>query len=184
MNGSCSACPVRPTVTRFSSIASSSADWVFGVARLISSASRSCVNTGPCWNWKWRRPASSCEHDLRADDVRGHEVGGELDAGELQVQRIGKGLHQQRLAQPRHAFQQRVAGGEQAGEYAVHQVVVTDDAPLDLAPQRIEPLACEQEALLVVHGTLRVPGDCSRDGRSPWLRFRKYRRMNSLWRSG
>ena len=69
-------------------------------------------------------------HDLRADDVRGHEVGRELDARELQVQRVGQRLHQQRLAQARDAFEQHMAGREQAGEYAVDEVVMTDDAPL------------------------------------------------------
>ena len=36
-----------PSVTCFSSMHSSRADWVRGVARLISSANRMLVNTGP-----------------------------------------------------------------------------------------------------------------------------------------
>ena len=39
-------------VTRPSSITSSSADCVFGEARLISSASTMVANTGPSWNSK------------------------------------------------------------------------------------------------------------------------------------
>lgn len=38
------------TVTCDSAIASSSAAWVFGGVRLISSASSRCVKTGPGWN--------------------------------------------------------------------------------------------------------------------------------------
>ena len=40
------------TLTWRSSIASSRPDWVFGVARLISSASSTCVKIGPGWNTK------------------------------------------------------------------------------------------------------------------------------------
>ena len=42
-----------------SCIASKSADCVFGVARLISSARQICVNSGPFWNWNSRWPDSS-----------------------------------------------------------------------------------------------------------------------------
>ncbi len=42
--------PVRPRVTCRSSIASSSAAWVFGGVRLISSASSRLANTGPARN--------------------------------------------------------------------------------------------------------------------------------------
>ena len=46
-------------MTRCSCIASSSADCVFGVARLISSASTRLLKIGPCWNRKRRSPPSS-----------------------------------------------------------------------------------------------------------------------------
>ena len=46
-------------MTRCSCIASSSADWVFGVARLISSASTRLAKSGPGWNWNPRSPPSS-----------------------------------------------------------------------------------------------------------------------------
>ncbi len=45
---------MRSTVTWRSSIASSSADWVLGVARLISSVSRICDITGPGWYSNFR----------------------------------------------------------------------------------------------------------------------------------
>jgi hypothetical protein len=49
-NGSGRACVVPSTVTCSSSIASSRADWVFGGARLISSARTTFANTGPSRN--------------------------------------------------------------------------------------------------------------------------------------
>ena len=47
---------VPSAVTWRSSIASSSADWVRGAARLISSARRMLQNTGPGWNSNVSRP--------------------------------------------------------------------------------------------------------------------------------
>ena len=47
------------------------------------------------------------EHD-GADHVGGHEVGRELDARELEAERLGERAHEHRLAEARHAFEQRV----------------------------------------------------------------------------
>ncbi len=47
MKGDPTGCGSPSTVTRARSITSSSADCVFGVARLISSASTTFANTGP-----------------------------------------------------------------------------------------------------------------------------------------
>ncbi len=50
MNGCGSARRFESIVTAPSFIASSSADWVFGVARLISSARTMLAKIGPAWN--------------------------------------------------------------------------------------------------------------------------------------
>ena len=50
MNGSGSGWVTPSTVTWCSSIASSSADWVLGEARLISSPITTLANTPPGWN--------------------------------------------------------------------------------------------------------------------------------------
>ena len=42
--------------------------------------------------------------DVGADDVGRHQVGRELDAVEVEIDRVGQGPHQQRLAQARHAL--------------------------------------------------------------------------------
>ncbi len=75
-------------------------------------------------------------HHVRAQDVGRHQVGRELDAREVQVERLGQRAHQQRLAQARHAFQQAVPADEQAGEHAVDDVVVPDDHAADLLADR------------------------------------------------
>ena len=53
-NGDGTGCRTPSTVTVRSSITSSSADWVFGDARLISSAMTMLAKTGPGWNSKSR----------------------------------------------------------------------------------------------------------------------------------
>ena len=52
MNGRPTWCGTPSTVTCDSSITSSSADWVLGEARLISSASTMVWKIGPWWNSK------------------------------------------------------------------------------------------------------------------------------------
>ena len=49
----------------------------------------------------------------------------------------GQRAHQQRLAQPGHAFQQAMPADEQAGEHAVHDVVVPDDHAAELFENRL-----------------------------------------------
>ena len=108
------------------------ADWVLGVARLISSARQICVKIGPRWNSNSRSPVGRFHDHVRAQDVGRHQVGRELDPGELQVERLGQRADQERLAQPRHAFQQAMPADEQAGQHAVDDLVVADDHPADL----------------------------------------------------
>ena len=50
--------------------------------------------------------------DLGADDVARHQVGRELDAAEIERERLAERAHEQRLAESRHAFEQAVAAGE------------------------------------------------------------------------
>ena len=61
---------VPSTVTCRSPIASSSADWVFAGARLISSPRRICVNTGPGWNSKPRAGSRCMETPVTSDGMR------------------------------------------------------------------------------------------------------------------
>ena len=54
--------------------------------------------------------------DQRADDVGGQQIGGELNALEVGIGRGGERADAQGLGEPRHAFEQHVAVGEQANK--------------------------------------------------------------------
>ncbi len=85
-----------------------------------------CAKTGPLTNLQ--APAALIlVQDLGAGDVRRHEVRGELDALEVQVQDVGERLDEERLRQPRHAGDQAVAAGEQRDEHLLDDLVLPDD---------------------------------------------------------
>ena len=65
--------------------------------------------------------------DLRADDVGRKQVDGELDAGEMEVDRLGEDRDQQGLGQPGHALKQQVAAGEQGDQQPLDDHVLADD---------------------------------------------------------
>ena len=73
--------------------------------------------------------------DLRAGDVRRHEIGGELDARKLEVERLGHGLDHEGLREPGHAEQEGVAAREDGREDAVEHLLLADDAAADLSEQ-------------------------------------------------
>ncbi len=110
MNGRASSCDWTSTVTRRSCMHSSRPDCVLGEARLISSTSTTLAKTGPGRNSK--RVVAPVE-DLRADDVGRQQVGGALDARELEVERARDGARERRLADARQVLDQDVALGEQ-----------------------------------------------------------------------
>ncbi len=117
---------------------SSSADWTFAGARLISSASRKLPNTGPSSVSKRPRVRPV---DARADEVGGHEVGRELDAPEAAAEHGGERLDGERLGQPGHALEQHVAAGEQRDEQALEHRVLADDHALELVERLLEARA-------------------------------------------
>ena len=76
--------------------------------------------------------------DRRAGNVRGHQVGGELDAAELAAQHAAQGPHEERLAQARHALDEHVSVGEQGHQRPQHQFVLADVDLVDLGNQPVE----------------------------------------------
>ena len=74
---------------------------------------------------------------LGADDVGGHQVGGELHPAERQVDDLRQRLQQHRLADAGDAFEEGVALGEQARRDRADQLVLADDDPPDLPLQRL-----------------------------------------------
>ena len=129
-NGSGRGRVVPSTETWRSCIASSSADCVRGVARLISSTSRTFVNTGP---WTKRRPAGS--NRLAPVTSVGQQVGRALDAGGVERRGPGDGAGEQRLAGARDVLEQHVAVGEQRDRDQPHRLVAADHGPPDGAAQ-------------------------------------------------
>ncbi len=126
-----------PAVTCRSCIASSSAAWVLGGVRLISSASMMLAKIGPAMNAK---PAAAglevvLQH-VGAGDVRRHHVGGELDPPERQAQDPRDRADQECLGQPRHPHEQDVAAGEEPGQQLLDHVVLADDHLADLVRSR------------------------------------------------
>ena len=72
-------------------------------------------------------------HDhVRAEDIRRHQVGRELNAIEVEVERLGKCPHQECFAKPGNAFQQTVPADEQASQHAVDDFIMADDDTADL----------------------------------------------------
>ena len=119
-------------------MASSSALCVLGVARLISSASTSCANSGPGWNSKRLLVALEYAH---TDNVRWQQVAGELHALEAQVQRRGQCVGQRGLADAGQVFDEQMAAGEQADEGKVHLCGLAQQHAVDLCDGAIKPRA-------------------------------------------
>src|SRR5690606_39441983 len=108
----------------------------------------------------------------RAEDVGGHEVGRELDAREVEVERLRDRAHEHGLAEAGHTLEQRVAAGDEAGEDSVEDVLLPDDHlsdlgtdPVDVALEGLNDLA--GGLLLICHGCFLWDADSSR-GRMSW----------------
>src|SRR6185437_5291711 len=69
-----------------------------------------------------------------ACDVRGHQVGSELDACVAHIQREGKGAYQERLGGARYSLEQHVAAREQTDHHVPERLVLSQDH----APQGFE----------------------------------------------
>src|SRR5690606_13727328 len=68
---------------------------------------------------------------VRAGDVARHQIGGELDAREVERQARGERAYEQRLAEPRISLQEHVPGREQAPEHLIDDGALPEDAALD-----------------------------------------------------
>ena len=107
-------------------MASSSAACVLGGVRLISSARIMFAKTGPCTKIIFR-PSLGVLKNFRAGDVRGHEVGRELDALELQVENLRDGFDEQRLGQSRRAGDEAMAAGKKRDQHLLDHFLLADD---------------------------------------------------------
>ena len=73
------------------------------------------------------------DQDVGAGDVGRHQVRGELDPVERAVDRVGKGPHEHRLAEPGDALEQGVAVGQKAGQGVADEIALAHDDLADLA---------------------------------------------------
>ena len=72
-------------------------------------------------------PVGQLLENLGPRDVGGHQVGGELDPLELEIEDLGERPHQQRLRQPRGTGHQAVTTGEQADQQLLDHVRLADN---------------------------------------------------------
>ena len=117
------------TVTWPSAIASSRAAWVFGDARLISSATRMLVNTGPGRNSK---RSTDRFHTLTPTTSDGSRSGVNCRRPYVGVDRRGERLGEGGLADAGHVLDEEVALGEQADEREGDDVVLALDGLADV----------------------------------------------------
>ena len=130
------------TLTCASCMASSRAAWVLGGVRLISSARRTLVNTGPGRKARSWPPAGvsgvgwvEAQRD-RARQVGREHVGGELHPAEVEPEGRRPGPGHERLGHPGHAFEQHVPADDGRGQEQVDDVVLAHDDPATSAATR------------------------------------------------
>ena len=76
--------------------------------------------------------------DASADDVGRYQVGRELQASEIATDHPGKSGDGKGFREAGYAFDQAMAAGEQRDEYALDQLLLTDDHVLDLEERVLE----------------------------------------------
>ena len=76
--------------------------------------------------------------NLRAEHVGRQQVGGELDALEVQAKRLGDGANRQRLGEPRNPFQENVSIREKSDQEAVDERPLPDNDFADFEVKRLQ----------------------------------------------
>jgi hypothetical protein len=104
---------------------------------LISSASSSSWKIG-----RGQRELAGLEvEQVRAEDVAGKQVGGELDAPEVEPAGGGEAVREERLGGPRRAFEQHVALRDERDQQVLDRLGLADDRLGDLAADRVRQRA-------------------------------------------
>ncbi len=81
------------------------------------------------------------QNNMRANNIRRHQIRRKLDAAKRQRQRRTQRPHQQRLTQPRHPFQQHVSSGKQTDQHIVHNGLMSYDHLADFRCKRFKRTA-------------------------------------------
>ena len=116
-------------------MASSRADCVFGVVRLISSASRTLVKTGSALEFKLLLDGGV---DRDTQDIGGQHVAGELHSLKAAVEGPGQSLAKSSLADAGNAFDQQVSASQERNQREPDNIVL---AANDLARARFPAAA-------------------------------------------
>ncbi len=111
---------------------SSIADWVLGVARLISSARQICVKIGPFWNSKNRLPSGVSMTMFVPRMSAGMRSGVNWMREKSRSSAWARVRTRSVLPSPGTPSKQTMPAHEQAGQYPVDDLLVTDDHPGDL----------------------------------------------------
>ena len=97
-----------------------------------------------------KRPlAVALGQDLRAHNIRRHQVGGKLDPLGPQAHRPTQGFHQQGFAQTGRALQQNMPAGKKGGQHFAYNLTIADNDAPDLFLQRAEELTKALYAVFV-----------------------------------
>ena len=117
-------------------MACSSAAWVLGGVRLISSASTTLAKIGPFTNRNARLPVVWSSSMISVPVMSlGMRSGVNCTRLKRERQRLGHGVDHQRLGQAGHADEQGVAAGEDGGQDALDDLLLPDDAPRHLGAE-------------------------------------------------
>ena len=121
-------------------MASSSADCVFGVARLISSASTRLAKIGPGWKRRALVAALSVSMIMLPTMSAGIRSGVNWMREYFRCSTRASVRSSVVLPRPGHAFEQHVAAGEQADEHAVDHVRLADDDLADFLANAVQTI--------------------------------------------
>ena len=103
------------------------ADWVLGVARLIFVRQHKIRDDGSRLETQFMAATLSLHQDFRAAHIRRHQVRGELNAAESQVEGFAEGMDQQRLANARNSFKQHVPASKERSQDGIDHFVLAHD---------------------------------------------------------
>ena len=121
-------------------------------------------NAGPRLKCELATPVLARQNYARAGDIRGHQIDGELDSVEAQIEREPQRLDQRGLAGAGHAFDQHVTAGEQRRQQFLDRLLVTDDQLYESRPESAETSGRNPPPLAfppVRRSSFEYPLDCS-----------------------
>ena len=76
-----------------------------------------------------------------AEDVCRHEVGGELDTAEAEIQNLAQRAHEERFPESRNTLEQAMTTGEERAQHLLDDLLLTDDDLADLNADGVELVA-------------------------------------------